>query len=212
MIYTDEEELLFKKAGEQAECMAILHNLSNILYSKASVWTNVPVIVLSSVIGFLSTVDLFNNQNLMLGVLSILVSLIKSLDNYFDYTKRAEAHRITSLNYMKIARLIEIQLTLKREDRVSAEDLLSIILNDIASLRESEPQINNSIIKKFNDRYSQDLTCKPSIVNGLTDIKIYKATCKDATLQVVIPNEEENASVSPTVATTSRPQRSEWRR
>lgn len=211
MLYTDEEEQLFKKAGEQAECMAILHNMSNLLFSKASVWTNVPVIVLSSVIGFLSTVDLFKDQNLMLGVLSILVSLIKSLDNYFDYTKRSEGHRITSLNYMKIARLIEIQLTLKRDDRISADDLLSLILNDVSALRESEPQIQNSIIKQFNIRYKTDITNKPSIVNGLTDIKVYKPKAVEQEVQVEVSVEEDRASVSPTITSDRRPVR-EWRR
>lgn len=57
--------------------------------------TNIPIVVISSIVGFLSAVDLFDSQNIMLGILSILVSLIKSLDNYFDYTKQCEGYLTT---------------------------------------------------------------------------------------------------------------------
>ena len=191
MIYTEEEELLYKKSGEQCECMGILHQLSQKKYNMFSIATNIPVIVLSSAIGFISSLQLFNNQNVMLGVLSILVSLVKSLDNYFDFTRRAENHRLTSLNYSKIAKLIEIQLTLKREDRIDAEDLLNIISNDVASLRESEPTIDKDIINTFNKKYYKDLTSKPSIANGLTDIKIYRSKTCTAETQVDIEVESE---------------------
>jgi hypothetical protein len=115
---------------------------------------------------------------------------------------------------MRIARLIEIQMTLRREDRISAEDLLSIITNDVASLRESEPAIHQSIIRAFNQKYSKDLTSKPSIVNGLTDIRIYQPTKTEASIQVAVPVEDDTAaSVSPTIATsTDRQLRREWKR
>lgn len=205
MIYTAEEEALFKKSGEECECMSILHNLSHLYYSKLSVWTNVPVIILSSCIGFLSTVDLFKNQNLMLGVLSISVSIIKSLDSFFDYTRRCEAHRITGLSYMKIAKLIEIQLTLRREDRLNAEDLLGVINNDVATLRESEPAINQNIIKLFNQKYSKEITHKPNLVNGLTNIQIFKSSQNDQSTQIDILENIESP-VSPVT------QKREWKR
>lgn len=211
MKYTDDEEMLFKRAGEQSECMGILHSLSHVKYSRRSVWTNVPVIVISSIVGFLSNLILFPNQETLLGVLMILVSLIKSLDNYFDFTRRCEAHRITGLSYIKIARLIEIQLALERIERMNPEDLLNIILNDISSLRESEPIIDNDIIKKFNVKYNKDLTAKPAICNGLTDIKVYKPVAVETSIQVDTVVQDDNVSISPTI-TSNRAQKAEWRR
>jgi hypothetical protein len=206
MKYTTEEEELFKSNGEKAECMAILHQLSYQKYNRLSIATNVPVILLSSVVGFITTLNMFSGQEIMLGTLSLMVGFIKSLENYFSLTTRAEAHRITGLSYAKISKLIEVQLTLKREDRIVADDLLHVITNDVAALRESEPIIDNDIIRMFNKKYDKDLTCKPSIVNGLTEIKIAQLSQKDATIQV---NVDEEASMSSTIQ--SQIQRPRWK-
>ena len=101
MIWTDDEELLFKRHSEICECMGILHQLSYVKYNRLSVVTNVPVIVIASISGFLSTLELFVQQQILIGVLSIFIGLIKSLDSYFNFTTRGEAHRITSLSYIK---------------------------------------------------------------------------------------------------------------
>lgn len=204
MHYTTEEEELFRSSGEKSECMGILHMLSFQKYNKLSVWCNIPVIVLSSAIGFITTLDLFHGQTIMLGTLSIFVSLIKSVENYFSITTRAEAHRITSLNYHKIAKLIEVQLALKREDRIQAIDLLDVITNDIANLRESEPSIDDDIIKRFNQKYGKEITSKPSIVNGLTQIKICQTTASDAEIQVTL-HDDSAASLAGTVSSVPKP-------
>ena len=67
--YTDELESLFKSECEKSECLAILHSQSYIKYSRFSVAINIPVIILSSFVGFISNInvkangkDVFNGQ------------------------------------------------------------------------------------------------------------------------------------------------------
>lgn len=172
--YTDEFETLLKEEAEKAESMSILHNYSYIRYNSFSIYINIPVIILSSIIGFISPIDSFNNQNIFLGALSVFVAILKTIDNYFDYTKRSEAHRITSLSYIKISKYIQIQLSLEKDVRIKAKDLLDIIINDLQSLKESEPLIHKVIISQYNHKYKDEKTSKPSICNGLTEIKINK--------------------------------------
>lgn len=170
--YTSDLEKLLKKEAEIAQSMSILHSKSHIKYNRLSVFINIPVIVLSSVVGFLSTLSLFTHQGVLLGGISILIGIIKTLDSYFDFTKRSETHRIISLSYNKIFKFIEIQLNLEKKCRINAKDLLDLIVNDIQALHEQEPIITKDVINEYNRLYKDELVAKPYIVNGLTSINI----------------------------------------
>jgi len=172
--YTDEFEQLLKDESEKAESMGILHSMSSQKYNYLSIFINIPVIVLSSIIGFLSPLTLFPNQSIFLGSLSIMVAILKTIDNYFDWTKRSESHRMTGLNYIKISKLIQIQLSLEKECRMVANDLLHIITSDLQNLKDSEPAIPPDIIVKFKIKYKEETTSLPAIANGLTRVVINK--------------------------------------
>ncbi len=190
--YTDELESLFKSECEKSECLAILHGYSHTKYSRYSVAINIPVIILSSFVGFISNINLFTDQNILLGGISLLVSLMKTLDSYFDFTKRCENHRLTSLSYSRIAKLIQIQLSLERDNRISPNDLLSVITHDLQNLKDSEPMIDGDIIARFNEKYKNyESISKPSICNGLTHITVVKPV----PAPVVSPPETPNIKI-----------------
>jgi len=172
--YTDEFENLLKAESEKSEAMSILHTMSSQKYNNLSIFINIPVIIVSSLIGFLSPITLFENQAIFLGALSIIVAILKTIDNYFDWTKKGEAHRITGLNYAKISKFIQIQLSLEKECRIIANDILTVIISDLQNLKDSEPSISQSIITKFNEKYKDENTAKPPITNGLTRVVINK--------------------------------------
>ena len=178
--YTDDFENLLKEEAEKAECMSLLHSKAYEKFNSISIRLNIPVIVISSAIGFLSQVqNIVPNQNVYLGAISIFVAILKTIDNFFDYTKRSECHRMTSLNYNKISKLIQIQLSLEKEVRIQAGDLLKVISSDIQNIKDAEPLIPDDIIDRFKSKYKDEPTSKPSITNGLTIIKINKNTYKD---------------------------------
>ena len=172
--YTDEFENLLKAESEKSEAMSILHSMSSQKYNTLSIFINIPVIIVSSLIGFLSPITLFENQAIFLGALSIVVAILKTIDNYFDWTKKGEAHRITGLNYAKISKFIQIQLSLEKECRIIPNDILTVITSDLQNLKDSEPVICQDIIKQFNEKYKDENTAKPAITNGLTKVIINK--------------------------------------
>jgi hypothetical protein len=174
--YSDDFEILLKDEAEKAEAMSLLHNKAYHRFNKFSVAVNIPVIILSSFVGFLSPLNMFQNQAIMLGCLSIFIAIIKTTDNYFDFTKRCETHRMTALNYIKISKWIQIQLSLERDCRVIASDLFTIINNDLQNIRDAEPAIPKETILDFNRQYGDEPTCKPAITNGLTKVHINKKT------------------------------------
>jgi hypothetical protein len=188
LIYDDAFEELLKSESEKLECYAILHNLCYIKYNRLRLYLyDIPLLILSALIGFLSSLN-YPNLGIYLGAVSIFNTLIKSLETYFGLGQRATKHNMTALQYKKISKFIAIQLSLKREDRVKAEDLLNLILNDLDSIRQSEPIISKDIIAQFNEKYKQyeGLTSRPAICNGLSVIKINKPE----TVEIQIQTEE----------------------
>ena len=172
--YTNEFETLLKDESEKAEAMSILHAMCHAHLNRLSVGVNIPVIILSSLIGFLSPLELFEKQTILLGALSIVVAIAKTIDSYMDFTKRTETHRVIGLNYAKISKFIQIQLSLEKDCRINAKDLLDYIQNDLQNLKDQEPIISQKIVNRFNIKYKDEHTAKPSITNGLTVVKINK--------------------------------------
>ena len=185
--YTNEFETLLKQESEKAEAMSILHIRSHEHFNRLSVGINIPVIILSSIVGFLSPLSLFDKQAILLGAISIIIAIGKTVDSYMDYTKRTEFHRVVSLNYAKISKFIQVQLALEKECRINAKDLLEYITQDLQNLKDQEPMIPSKVVLEFNTKYGHETTAKPSITNGLTSVKINKSTLTPEAFPIDLP-------------------------
>ena len=174
VVYSDDFEKLLKDEAEESESMSILHQNCHKKFNRYSVYINIPVIIVSSTIGFLAPLVLFTHQEIVLGALSISVGILKTIDSYFNVTKRSETHRMTSLCYQRISRWIRLQLSLEEECRIPAKDLYDVIIKDLQNVREGEPIVPRDVIDDFNKRYKAEQTTKPAMVNGLTVVKINK--------------------------------------
>jgi len=113
--YNKDLEYLLKDNAEECESLGILHRASYEKYNRLSNYINIPVIILSSAIGFATGIDIgYEKMNIILGIGSIFVGIIKSIDTYFQLGKRSESHRLCSLQYQQIHKKIQIELALKR--------------------------------------------------------------------------------------------------
>ena len=175
--YNSELEQLLKENSEECESLSILHRMSYEKYNHRSNYINIPVIILSSAIGFITGIDLqYDKMNIILGVGSVFVGIIKSVDTYFQLAKRAESHRICSLQFSQIYKKIQIELTLNRKQRLTAENMMNIIKTDIKNMQDIAPLIDDDIIDQYNQKYRRyKRVKKPNFVNGLTEVKINSA-------------------------------------
>ena len=172
--YNDQLEQLLKENSEECESLSILHRMSYEKYNKRSNYINIPVIVLSSAIGFITGIDLqYDQMNVILGVGSVFVGIIKSVDTYFQLAKRAESHRICSLQFSQISKKLQIELTLHRRQRATAEHMMNIVKTDIKNMQDIAPLIDDDIIEIYNAKYRRyKRVKKPNFVNGLTEVKV----------------------------------------
>ena len=172
--YNMDLEQLLKDNAEECESLGILHRAAYEKYNRLSNYINIPVIILSSAIGFATGIDIgYASMNIILGVGSIFVGIIKSIDTYFQLGKRSESHRLCSLQYQQIHKKIQIELALTRNQRQTAKDMLSVIKTDIKNLQDISPLIDQDTIDNYNKRYGQYTSVKkPNFVNGLTEVVI----------------------------------------
>lgn len=172
--YNDQLEQLLKENSEECESLSILHRMSFEKYNRRSNYINIPVIILSSAIGFITGIDLqYDKMNIILGVGSVFVGIIKSVDTYFQLAKRAESHRICSLQFSQISKKLQIELTLHRRQRATAENMMNIVKTDIKNMQDIAPLIDDDIIEIYNAKYRRyKRVKKPNFVNGLTEVKV----------------------------------------
>ena len=162
-----------------------------------------PVIILSSAIGFATGIDInYDDMNIILGILSIFVGIIKSIDSYFSLPKRAEGHRICSLQYGQFNKRIAVELALKREQRQNPKDMLNLIKTDMKNLADIAPLIDDDIIKKFKDKYAGEgghfKTHTANITNGLTPIQVnHSSSVSSVEPPIITENKQpvDNSSV-----------------
>ena len=174
--YSFQLEQLLKDEAEIAESLSVLHRMSYVRYNTFSSIVSIPIIVISSMTGYMTALDLgWDNSSVFLGSLSILVGIIRSIEAYFGWGKRSESHRISSLQYAKTNKLIAVELALQSGDRIAAKDLLNIIKQDLQTLAEYAPMLDDTVIEKFKTVYGKYPTKKSNLTNGLTTIYINNA-------------------------------------
>lgn len=168
-------EKLIKGIGEKGLSMSWLHSKSEKHYNYFNNFLSIPTIILSTITatigGTFAGDKIFSYST---SFISIIVSILSTLNSYFVFAKRAEAHRITSIQYSKLFLQINIELALPRDKRLNVKEFLRNVSEQLQRLNEIQPQIPDSIITLYNKHFKDEPNTieKPTIVNGLYEIKI----------------------------------------
>ncbi len=181
--WNDNLEKYFADTGEKANCLSWVHKRAEELYSHRRTFVDIPVIVLSSVTGFLSasSTSLFSGQeklsSIALGVASLFVSVINTIGTYFGWAKRAEAHRLSAIQYARLYRFLAIELNLPRDERMTPTDLLKYTKDSYDRLQEVSPLIPPELVAEFKKKFGKEKELsKPEELNGLDKITVYRDT------------------------------------
>jgi hypothetical protein len=206
-------------AGEGEKCrgLAWIHMRCESELSKLNTLVQVPVIVLSTLAGTASvgSSTLFGPGNatssgIAIGLVSIAVGILNTLGGFFNFAKRSEAHRIAHLHYSKISSKIQIELSLPRLERDSADSLLNYVRDSMERLAETTPLASDKILKDFNHQFSvlKDQISMPPETNGLHKIKIYRSNGPVPTpkfsFDVDVPHFAESSTVASAIASKAQ--------
>lgn len=190
-------EAYFVSSGERANGLAILHKDAESLYSYRRTFLELPVIVGSALIGFLNagSTSMFEDpktSSISLGVGSLVVSMLQTINTYFSWGKRAEGHRLASIQYAKLYRFLSIEMSLPRDERMSPADLLKQVRDTYDRLQEVSPLIPAPILASFRKKTEKytDIS-KPAEVNGLDKIVLYNPMRRSESLTSPLPKTDK---------------------
>jgi len=175
----DQLELYFKETAEKSECLSVLHKHAERFFTRRKIALELPCIVLSAVVGFCSvgSTYMFNNNQMLssvtLGVGSLFVSTLQTVSSYFGWSKRAEGHRISAIQYAKQHRFLLVELSLPRVERINPNTLLKLVRTDYDRLAEVSPMLPEESTNYFEHRFKKARISKPPEVNGLEEVKIF---------------------------------------
>jgi hypothetical protein len=177
-------EEFFAETGEKAHCYSWLHKRSEEIYSGRTIWIDLPVIILGTLNGAISvgSDSLFNGSSYSsvgVGIVALTTAILSTIGSYFAWARRAEGHRISSINYAKLYRFLSIEMSLPRKERMSPPDLLKYVKTEYDRLAEISPLIPPSVIGVFRQKFSEGKyaeIAKPEDTNGLSPIVVYKAS------------------------------------
>lgn len=124
-------------------------------------------------------------SSIALGVGSLIVGILQTVNTYFSWSRRAEGHRISAIQYSKLYRFLTIEMSLPRNERLPPAMLLKQTRDTYDRLQEVSPIIPPHILTEFRKKYDKltDIS-KPEEANGLEKVVIYKENPLRLTRQI----------------------------
>jgi hypothetical protein len=203
--YNSHLEELVASEAEKSQCLRWLHDQSEKRYAHFNTLIQFPIIVISALAGTASIgqESLFGKTEaapIVIGLMSLSVTILNVISNFFGWAKRSEGHRISSINYGKLHRWVSIELALPREQRVPAKHFLKEIREQIDRLNETSPAVPQIVIDKFriSMKHLSTEVSVPEICNDIRNVEVYrgsnreepedeKATVPEAKIEIVNP-------------------------
>lgn len=174
-------EKYFSDTAEKCYCYSYLHKKAEQLYESRRTFIDLPCIILATLNGATSigSQSLFGDAKMAsvgVGIVALFTATLQTVGSYFGWSKRAEAHRIASLQYSKIYRTIAVDLGLPRDERPNLKDFLKNIKEQYDRLAETSPLVPPYVIQHFKSTFNgkkYEKISKPSEANGLEEVVVY---------------------------------------
>jgi hypothetical protein len=177
--WNEDLEAYFVKTGERSFGLSWLHKKAEEQFTLRKTPLELGTIIIGAVNGFISvgSNQIFSGwsySSIIIGLVSLFVSVLNTIQSYYSYGKRCEAHRIASIQYSKLYRYLSIEMSLPRDQRVSPHDLLKFTRDSYDRLNEIQPLVPNNIIQAFTEKFKDAKgICVPEEVNGLEKIHVF---------------------------------------
>jgi hypothetical protein len=194
--WNDQIEELFRQTAEKSNALSMLHSSATQKYQRINTALNIPVIILSTIVGAtsMSSTVIFGGWeygSVIIGVISLFSGILKTVDSYFNYGQLLERHRVTSISYKKLYKILSFELSLPRHQRTNLKTFMKFIKAEMDRLLEQSPELPNDIIDEFNKRYVKIDDNDPDVslpeeVNGLTKVMINKTIQKTKTFYDIL--------------------------
>lgn len=164
LIWHGQQEDILKDWAEMAASYRWLHSRSYSEYKKQNMYFALPVIVISTITGTANfaqssfPVSVQPYAPAMIGFFNLTAGLITTIAQFLRVSEQMEGHRASSVEYGKLARNVEVELSLPAHERSSSGlEYIKKCRSEIDRLIEQSPDIPMAIIKKFQGTVMAEL-------------------------------------------------------
>ena len=192
--WNSSHEILLASIGDKANCMRWMHTQSQLHFEHLNFWFTIPSVAVTALAGSATIAlprlsdDQQEAATVVVGCMTLLSGLLTSINQFMKTPQFSEGHRIASLAYSKMHRVISSELALRRDQRSPAQGFLKMIRMEQDRLEESSPIILDSIIRLFNHKVESNITLeKPEIVGDLDHIAINTAVRSVMSMNELMP-------------------------
>ena len=174
-VWTDEQEAILKKWGEQAKGLSWMHGKCESWFNFWDKIIGIPAgvlaVVLSVSIFATSTDQLW--ARITYGVVSFLVGSLVFLQNFLAWGKRSAEHRDGRVGYEVFADDIESEMALDRASRVSSRLYYRMMKTERKKLAlATYPSVIKRYIDEYKRRFNNQSIARPIITDDLTEIVV----------------------------------------
>lgn len=160
LIWTSSLENILKEWAELSRIQSFLHSQAHLVYKKKSNAFAIPVIILSTLTGFVSmSLPQFgfsefdkNVAAVSIGLINIGCGVLQTLSQILKVNELCHSHLQSSSDYENLAIEIEVELRLERHFRKEPTNFLKSSRAKFETLQKSSPIVPGKIRDKFKSR------------------------------------------------------------
>lgn len=157
-----QQEEVLKKWGEIAACYRYLHNHSYHKFKRMSLRFSLPIIIISTITGTASFAHETVPEQwrsiapLIIGAFNLFGGILSTIQQFLKVNELLESHRVSSIHYGKLSRLIRLELALPLSERsYSGKDMLEICKLEYDRLIEQSPAIQGDVLRQFEKKFPE---------------------------------------------------------
>jgi len=166
-----QQSKLLKSWAEVASSYRWMHNQAYMSYKKKNLWFMLPLIIMSTVTGTANFAQssfpevIRPNVPQIIGAINLISAILTTIYQFLKISEYMESHRISSINYGKLARTLTVELNLPVKDRTTGgAECVKVSRTDIDRLIEQSPSIPKHVLKNYELKFTGKGLSEPEIV------------------------------------------------
>jgi hypothetical protein len=170
-IWHNQQAKILRDWAEIASSYRWMHYQAYMRYKRSNMWYMIPLIIMSTVTGtanFAQTsfpVSIRSNIPQIIGAINLFSAILTTIYQFLKISEFMESHRISSVNYGKLARTITVELNIPVKDRATGgAECVKQIRAEVDRLIEQSPSIPDHVLLDYARLFGDKGLCEPEIV------------------------------------------------
>lgn len=162
-IWHEKHQSVLKGWGESAACYRYMHFKAYEYYKKSNMLYTLPIIVIGTVTGTANFAQqTFPKDSqvyipLAIGALNLISAIMTTVSQFLKIAELMESHRVSYINYGKLARNIKLEITLPVSERTHhGANMIDICAAEYDRLIEQCPPVPKAIMRLFTDEFPEN--------------------------------------------------------